>query len=95
MHTHARARTHTTTHTHTSTRLQELRLQRNYRSSGIIVEAARAVIQHNKMRCSKDPKAVAPPGEKIRVVECRNDTCEVRVGVCMYSHITLMCACTQ
>ena len=59
----------------------ELRLQQNYRSSGVIVEAARAVIQHNKMRCSKDPKAVAPPGEKIRVVECRNDTCEVRYVV--------------
>jgi DNA helicase II / ATP-dependent DNA helicase PcrA len=42
----------------------ELRLQRNYRSSGVIVEAARAVIQNNKLRSSKNPQAVGTNSQK-------------------------------
>ena len=61
--------------------VRELRLLNNYRSSGVIVEASRALIQHNKMRAAKMQKPVAPPGLKIQVIECRNETCEVRFVV--------------
>ena len=45
------------------------------------MDAARAVIQNNKLRCDKSPQAVAAAGDKIQVVECRNEQCEVRYVV--------------
>lgn len=45
----------------------ELRLQCNYRSSGVIVEAARAVIQNNKFRSSKNPQAVGTNSQKVSI----------------------------
>ena len=35
------------------------------------------MIQNNMQRCHKTPRAVSAPGEKIRVIECRNEACEV------------------
>ncbi|EFJ30134.1 hypothetical protein SELMODRAFT_409804 [Selaginella moellendorffii] len=53
---------------------KEVRLHQNYRSTGCIVEAARCVIQHNDSGCSaKVVRTDNDFGEKIVVMECRNE----------------------
>ncbi|XP_024520223.1 ATP-dependent DNA helicase SRS2-like protein At4g25120 isoform X1 [Selaginella moellendorffii] len=53
---------------------KEVRLHQNYRSTGCIVEAARCVIQNNDSGCSaKVVRTDNDFGEKIVVMECRNE----------------------
>jgi DNA helicase-2/ATP-dependent DNA helicase PcrA len=50
-----------------------LKLEQNYRSSKIIIEAASHVISRNTMRKGKEMWTSNPDGENIKVVECYND----------------------
>lgn len=47
-----------------------IRLEKNYRSTQVIVNAANSVIEHNANRIPKQCYSEAEAGEKIRVVEC-------------------------
>ncbi len=50
-----------------------IRLEKNYRSTQVIVNAANSVIEHNANRIPKQCYSEAEPGEKIRVVECYSE----------------------
>lgn len=50
-----------------------LKLEQNYRSSKMIIEAASHVIARNTMRKGKDMWTDNPEGEHIKVIECHND----------------------
>ena len=50
-----------------------VRLERNYRSTRIIVEAANSVIAHNEGRIPKECYSEGDQGEKIRVLDCMTD----------------------
>lgn len=50
-----------------------LKLEQNYRSSKIIIEAASHVISRNTMRKGKEMWTSNPDGENIKVIECYND----------------------
>ena len=47
-----------------------IRLEKNYRSTQVIVNAANSVIEHNANRIPKQCYSEAEAGEKIRVVDC-------------------------
>ena len=50
-----------------------IRLERNYRSTQTIVNAANSVIEHNSSRIPKNCYSEADAGEKIRILECMNE----------------------
>ena len=51
-----------------------VRLERNYRSTRTIVDAANSVIAHNEGRIPKECYSEGDAGEKIRVLNCMTDT---------------------
>lgn len=55
-----------------------VRLTRNYRSTGLILEAANAVIGHNKARKEKSLWTDGPRGEKIDLFHVQNEQEEAR-----------------
>ncbi|MFC4160245.1 UvrD-helicase domain-containing protein [Chitinimonas lacunae] len=50
-----------------------IRLEQNYRSHGNILDAANALIAHNRSRLGKNLWTEAPPGEPLRVYEAASD----------------------
>ncbi|HMW23291.1 MAG TPA: UvrD-helicase domain-containing protein, partial [Burkholderiaceae bacterium] len=50
-----------------------IKLERNYRSFGNILDAANALISHNSRRLGKELRTEAGPGEPIRVYEATSD----------------------
>jgi DNA helicase II / ATP-dependent DNA helicase PcrA len=57
---------------------QVVRLEQNYRSHGNILDAANALISHNRNRLGKNLWTAAGPGEPIRVFEGESDSDEAR-----------------
>ncbi len=55
-----------------------IKLERNYRSFGNILDAANALIAHNARRLGKNLRTEAGPGEPVRVVESNSDYEEAR-----------------
>jgi DNA helicase II / ATP-dependent DNA helicase PcrA len=58
-----------------------LKLTQNYRSHGNILDAANAIIRHNRSRLGKDLWTEAGQGEPIRVFEAQTDLDEARFVV--------------
>ncbi|MDB6000277.1 MAG: uvrD, partial [Rhizobacter sp.] len=50
-----------------------IKLERNYRSFGNILDAANGLIEHNSRRLGKNLRTEAGPGELVRVVESTSD----------------------
>jgi DNA helicase-2/ATP-dependent DNA helicase PcrA len=57
---------------------QVIRLERNYRSFGHILDAANALIAHNAKRLGKNLRTDAGPGEPVRVTEAPSDFAEAQ-----------------
>jgi len=57
---------------------QVIKLERNYRSFGNILDAANALISHNEHRLGKNLRTEAGPGEPVRVVEATSDYAEAQ-----------------
>jgi len=57
---------------------QVIKLERNYRSYGHILDAANALISHNLRRLGKNLRTEAGPGEPVRVVEAASDFAEAQ-----------------
>ncbi|HEX6017912.1 MAG TPA: 3'-5' exonuclease, partial [Burkholderiaceae bacterium] len=55
-----------------------IKLERNYRSYGNILDAANALIAHNERRLGKNLRTEAGPGEPVRVVEANSDYAEAQ-----------------
>jgi DNA helicase-2/ATP-dependent DNA helicase PcrA len=55
-----------------------IKLERNYRSFGNILDAANALIAHNAKRLGKNLRTEAGPGEPVRVVEANSDYAEAQ-----------------
>jgi DNA helicase-2/ATP-dependent DNA helicase PcrA len=55
-----------------------IKLERNYRSFGNILDAANALIAHNAKRLGKNLRTEAGPGEPVRVVESNSDYAEAQ-----------------
>jgi DNA helicase II / ATP-dependent DNA helicase PcrA len=55
-----------------------IKLERNYRSYGNILDTANALIAHNARRLGKNLRTEAGPGEPVRVVECNSDYAEAQ-----------------
>jgi DNA helicase-2/ATP-dependent DNA helicase PcrA len=55
-----------------------VRLDQNYRSTGVIIRAAGAVIAHNRSRMQKSIWTDNPPGERIRLYEAVDERDEAR-----------------
>jgi ATP-dependent DNA helicase UvrD/PcrA len=55
-----------------------IKLERNYRSFGHILDAANALIAHNERRLGKNLRTEAGPGEPVRVVEANSDYAEAQ-----------------
>lgn len=53
-----------------------LKLERNYRSTSLIVDAAESVIAHNKGRIPKDVRSLTPGGDKLEIYACEGDLAE-------------------
>ena len=56
----------------------QIKLERNYRSSGHILDAANQLISHNTQRLGKELRTDAGAGEPVRVRECPGDQDEAR-----------------
>lgn len=56
----------------------QIKLERNYRSSGHILDAANHLISHNTQRLGKELRTDASAGEPVRVRECPGDQDEAR-----------------
>ncbi len=54
----------------------QIKLERNYRSFGNILDSANALIGHNSKRLGKNLRTDAGPGEPVRVVESATDFAE-------------------
>ena len=54
----------------------QIKLERNYRSFGNILDSANALISHNSKRLGKNLRTDAGPGEPVRVVESLTDFAE-------------------
>ena len=54
----------------------QIKLERNYRSFGNILDSANALISHNSKRLGKNLRTDAGPGEPVRVVESATDFAE-------------------
>lgn len=63
-----------------------IRLEQNYRSTGHILEAANALIAHNRSRLGKKLWTAAPYGEPIRVYAAFNDLDEARFVIDRIQH---------
>lgn len=50
-----------------------IKLEQNYRSTGVIIEAASAVIKNNSLRKGKKMWTEQEGGELVNIIECRND----------------------
>ena len=50
-----------------------IRLEKNYRSTGVILKAANKVVSHNKSRMTKNLWTDRSDGEPIKILECWND----------------------
>ena len=57
------------------------RLERNYRSTGNIVEAANSLISHNKGRIPKECYADGEPGERLHIIKAYNEQEEALLTV--------------
>ncbi|MCX7660089.1 MAG: UvrD-helicase domain-containing protein [Caldimonas manganoxidans] len=57
---------------------QVIKLERNYRSFGNILDAANALISHNTRRLGKNLRTEAGPGEPVRVYEATSDFAEAQ-----------------
>ncbi len=57
---------------------QVIKLERNYRSFGNILDTANALIAHNTRRLGKNLRTEAGPGEPVRVVEANSDYAEAQ-----------------
>jgi len=57
---------------------QVIKLERNYRSFGNIVDTANALIAHNARRLGKNLRTEAGPGEPVRVHEATSDFAEAQ-----------------
>jgi DNA helicase-2/ATP-dependent DNA helicase PcrA len=57
---------------------QVIKLERNYRSFGNILDAANELISHNERRLGKNLRTEAGPGEPVRVVEATSDFAEAQ-----------------
>jgi len=55
-----------------------IKLERNYRSFGNILDAANELISHNERRLGKNLRTEAGPGEPVRVVEATSDFAEAQ-----------------
>lgn len=53
-----------------------IRLEKNYRSSGTIIDVANRLIRQNTSRKEKTMRAHHGAGDRVRVVECENETAE-------------------
>ncbi|MBU2595651.1 UvrD-helicase domain-containing protein [Patescibacteria group bacterium] len=49
-----------------------IKLEENYRSTGNILQAAQSVIKNNELRSDKNLYSVLGPGEKVKLVQARN-----------------------
>ncbi|MEM6405654.1 MAG: DNA helicase Rep [Pseudomonadota bacterium] len=56
--------------------LQVIKLEQNYRSSGRILQAANALIQHNPHLFTKRLWSEHGPGDPVRVIHCRDEAAE-------------------
>ena len=56
----------------------QIKLERNYRSFGNILDSANALISHNTQRLGKNLSTEAGPGEPVRVVESASDFAEAQ-----------------
>jgi DNA helicase II / ATP-dependent DNA helicase PcrA len=57
---------------------QVIKLERNYRSAGNILDAANGLIGHNSRRLGKNLRTEAGPGEPVRVSESNSDFAEAQ-----------------
>ena len=57
---------------------QVIKLERNYRSYGNILDSANALIAHNTRRLGKNLSTEAGPGEPVRVMEATSDYAEAQ-----------------
>jgi len=57
---------------------QVIKLERNYRSAGHILDAANELISHNERRLGKNLRTDAGPGEPVRVYEAASDYAEAQ-----------------
>jgi DNA helicase-2/ATP-dependent DNA helicase PcrA len=57
---------------------QQIKLERNYRSFGNILDSANALISHNTKRLGKNLRTEAGPGEPVRVHESQSDFAEAQ-----------------
>ena len=57
---------------------QQIKLERNYRSFGNILDSANALISHNTKRLGKNLSTDAGPGEPVRVYEATSDFAEAQ-----------------
>jgi DNA helicase-2/ATP-dependent DNA helicase PcrA len=57
---------------------QQIKLERNYRSFGNILDSANALISHNTKRLGKNLSTEAGPGEPVRVYEATSDFAEAQ-----------------
>jgi DNA helicase-2/ATP-dependent DNA helicase PcrA len=57
---------------------QVIKLERNYRSYGNILDAANALISHNERRLGKNLRTEAGPGEPVRIYESTSDYAEAQ-----------------
>ncbi|HEU4458593.1 MAG TPA: UvrD-helicase domain-containing protein [Methylibium sp.] len=55
-----------------------IKLERNYRSFGNILDSANALISHNQRRLGKNLRTEAGPGEPVRVYEATSDFAEAQ-----------------
>jgi DNA helicase-2/ATP-dependent DNA helicase PcrA len=55
-----------------------VKLERNYRSAGNILDAANALISHNERRLGKNLRTESGPGEPVRVHEAASDYAEAQ-----------------
>jgi DNA helicase II / ATP-dependent DNA helicase PcrA len=56
----------------------QIKLERNYRSFGNILDSANALIGHNSKRLGKNLRTEAGPGEPVRVYESQSDFAEAQ-----------------
>jgi len=56
----------------------QIKLERNYRSFGNILDSANELISHNRRRLGKNLRTEAGPGEPVRVVESVSDFAEAQ-----------------
>ena len=57
---------------------QQIKLERNYRSFGNILDAANELISHNSKRLGKNLRTEAGPGEPVRVFQSASDFAEAQ-----------------